>query len=94
MEFTMPVTSEVFRLMVQIQDEVHRFAISFHRNKRSKTQIHSALDDITGVGEKTKETLIKTFKSVKRIKEQTEDQLAEAVGKAKAKIIYDALHQD
>lgn len=84
----------LFRFLASIQDEVHRFAISFHRNKRSKTQVHSVLDDITGVGEKTKETLIKTFKSVKRIKEQTEEQLAEAVGKAKAKIIYDALHQD
>ena len=84
----------LFRFLAGIQDEVHRFAISFHRNKRSKSQIHSALDDINGIGEKTKDTLIKKFKSVKRIKEQTEEELAEIIGKAKAKIIFDNLHQD
>lgn len=84
----------LFRFLAGIQDEVHRFAISFHRNKRSKSQIHSALDDISGIGEKTKDTLIKKFKSVKRIKEQTEEELAEVIGKAKAKIIFDNLHQD
>ena len=63
----------LFRFLAGIQDEVHRFAISFHRNKRSKSQIHSALDDINGIGEKTKDALIKKFKSVKRIKEQTEE---------------------
>lgn len=84
----------LFRFLAGIQDEVHRFAISFHRNKRSKSQIHSALDDINGIGEKTKDTLIKKFKSVKRIKEQTEEKLAEVIGKSKAKIIFDNLHQD
>ena len=84
----------LFRFLAGIQDEVHRFAISFHRNKRSKSQIHSALDDINGIGEKTKDTLIKKFKSVKRIKEQTEEELAEVIGKSKAKIIFDNLHQD
>lgn len=84
----------LFRFLAGIQDEVHRFAISFHRNKRSKSQIHSALDDINGIGEKTKDSLIKKFKSVKRIKEQTEEELAEVIGKAKAKIIFDNLHQD
>lgn len=84
----------LFRFLAGIQDEVHRFAISFHRNKRSKSQIHSALDDINGIGEKTKDTLIKKFKSVKRIKEQTEEELAEVIGKAKAKIIFDNLHHD
>lgn len=84
----------LFRFLAGIQDEVHRFAISFHRYKRSKSQIHSALDDINGIGEKTKDTLIKKFKSVKRIKEQTEKELAEVIGKAKAKIIFDNLHQD
>lgn len=84
----------LFRFLAGIQDEVHRFAISFHRNKRSKSQIHSALDDINGIGEKTKDTLIKKFKSVKRIKEQTEEELAKVIGKAKAKIIFDNLHQD
>lgn len=86
--------NSLFRFLASIQDEVHRFAISFHRNKRSKSQIHSALDDINGIGEKTKDTLIKKFKSVKRIKEQTEEELAEVIGKAKAKIIFDNLHQD
>ncbi len=84
----------LFRFLAGIQDEVHRFAISFHRNKRSKSQIHSALDDINGIGEKTKDALIKKFKSVKRIKEQTEEELAEIIGKAKAKIIFDNLHQN
>lgn len=86
--------NSLFRFLASIQDEVHRFAISFHRNKRSKSQIHSALDDINGIGEKTKDTLIKKFKSVKRIKEQTEEELAEVIGKAKAKIIFDNFHQD
>lgn len=84
----------LFRFLAGIQDEVHRFAISFHRNKRSKSQIHSALDDINGIGEKTKDALIKKFKSVKRIKEQTEEELAEIIGKAKAKIIFDNFHQN
>lgn len=84
----------LFRFLAGIQDEVHRFAISFHRNKRSKSQIHSALDDINGIGEKTKDALIKKFKSVKRIKEQTEEELAEIIGKAKAKIIFNNFHQN
>lgn len=83
--------SQVFRLLAHIQDEVHRFAITFHRDKRSKRQTHSELDEINGIGEKTKETLLKTFKSLKRLKEQTEDEIAKVVGPAKAKIIYDAL---
>lgn len=84
----------LFRFLAGIQDEVHRFAISFHRNKRSKSQIHSALDDINGIGEKTKDTLIKTYKSVKRIKEQSEEELANVIGKAKAKILFDSLHKN
>lgn len=84
----------LFRFLAGIQDEVHRFAISFHRNKRSKSQIHSVLDDINGIGEKTKDTLIKTYKSVKRIKEQSEEELANVIGKAKAKILFDSLHKN
>lgn len=84
----------LFRFLAGIQDEVHRFAISFHRNKRSKSQIHSALDDINGIGEKTKDTLIKTYKSVKRIKKQSEEELANVIGKAKAKILFDSLHKN
>ena len=79
--------SALFRLMTHIQDEVHRFAITFHRDKRSKRQIASELDTIKGIGKKSKEELLNKFKSVKRIKEATAEQLAEVVGKAKAEII-------
>ena len=82
-------TSALFRLLTNIQDEVHRFAITFHREKRSKRQIASELDSIKGIGDKTKQALIKEFKSVKRIKEATQEQLESVVGKAKAKIIID-----
>ncbi len=83
--------SQVFRLLGHLQDEVHRFAITFHRDKRSKRQVHSALDDINGIGEKTKELLLKTFKSIKRLKEQPLEEIEKVVGPSKAKIIYDAL---
>lgn len=82
-------TEELFRFLTGIQDEVHRYAISFHRNKRSKAQIHSELDDIKGIGEKTKDALIKHFKSVKRIKETELKELEKIVGNNKASIIYD-----
>ena len=82
-------SSALFKLLTNIQDEVHRFAISFHRAKRSKHQIGSELDGIKGIGEKTKQALIKEFKSVKRIKEANMEQLESTVGKAKAKIIFD-----
>jgi excinuclease ABC subunit C len=79
--------SALFRLLTQIQDEVHRFAISFHRDKRSKSQLRSQLDAVPGVGPKTKQLLLKTFKSVKRIREANEEELAAVVGEAKAKAI-------
>lgn len=82
-------SSALFKLLTNIQDEMHRFAISFHRAKRSKHQIESELDEIKGIGEKTKQALIKEFKSVKRIKEANMEQLESIVGKAKAKIIFD-----
>ncbi|MCR4765362.1 MAG: excinuclease ABC subunit UvrC [Bacteroidaceae bacterium] len=82
-------SSSLFKLLVNIQDEVHRFAISFHRDKRSKRQTNSELDDINGIGTKTKSILIKEFKSIKRIKEATIEQLEAIIGKAKAKIIYE-----
>lgn len=82
-------TSSLFKLLTNIQDEVHRFAVSFHRDKRSKRQTYSELDEIKGVGEKTKSALIKELKSTKRVKEATLKQLEAIVGKAKAKIIYD-----
>ena len=80
-----------FRLLEQIQDEVHRFAITFHRDKRSKRQVASALDEIKGTGEKTKITLLQKFKSVKRIKEASIEELAEVIGFSKAQLIKDQL---
>ena len=80
----------LFRLLSQIQDEVHRFAITFHRDKRSKRQVASELDDIKGIGEKSKQLLLNHFKSVKRIKEAAIDELIAVVGKSKAEIVYKA----
>ncbi len=85
--------SELFHVLTRIQDEVHRFAITFHRKKRSKHQLHSELDDIKGIGPKTKEALLKKFKSVKRIKEADSQSIIEVVGTAKGQIIYDHFHR-
>lgn len=85
--------SALFRLLAQIQDEVHRFAITFHRNKRSKHQVESALDGLPGIGPKTKERLLKKWHSVKRIKEADVEDLAALVGTAKAKILKEKLAQ-
>ena len=79
--------STLFKLMTQIQDEVHRFAITFHRDKRSKRQTISELESIKGIGEKSKQLLLKQFKSVKRIKEASMEELVAVIGKAKAEII-------
>lgn len=84
----------LFRLMTQIQDEVHRFAITFHRDKRSKRQTASELDTIKGIGEKSKSALLKEFKSVKRIREANLEQLSNIIGESKAKIIFEALKKD
>ena len=81
----------LFRLLSQIQDEVHRFAITFHRDKRSKRQTASELDNIKGIGEKSKVLLLNHFKSVKRIKSATLDELVEVIGKSKAEIILNSL---
>jgi excinuclease ABC subunit C len=81
--------SELFKLLTRIQDEVHRFAITFHRDKRSKAQTHSELDTIKGIGEKTKTMLLRKFKSVKVIHSSSYDEIAEVIGTAKAKIITD-----
>ena len=83
--------SPLFRLLTQIQDEVHRFAITFHRNERSKHQIASELDQIKGIGEKTKKELLKHFKSVKRIREASTEELEKIVGKSKARILQENL---
>lgn len=77
----------LFRLMTQIQDEVHRFAITFHRDKRSKRQTTSELDSIKGIGEKSKQALLQHFKSVKRIKLADTEEIASIIGKAKAEIV-------
>ena len=77
----------LFQLLTQIQDEVHRYAITFHRDKRSKRQTGSELDAIAGIGEKTKQALLKEFKSVKRIREASVEEVSKVVGKAKGKII-------
>ena len=79
--------SELFHVLTQIQDEVHRYAIQFHRDKRSKHALHSELDDIKGIGPATRETLLKAFKSVKRVREASQEELAATVGTAKAKLI-------
>ncbi len=81
--------SELFRLLEQMQDEVHRFAITFHKNKRSKTQISSQLLEIPGIGDTTATLLIKTFKSVKRIAQASQQDLEQCIGPSKAKVIYD-----
>ena len=87
------VDSELFHVLTRLQDEVHRFAITFHRDKRSKSALHSELDDIHGVGPKTKEALLQVFKSVKRIKEADLQELTSKIGSSKARIIYDWFHK-
>lgn len=84
-----PTESELFKVLTQIQDEVHRYAITFHRDKRSKHALHSELDDIKGIGPKAKEALLSHFKSVKKIKEASLEALTEIVGQHKASIIRD-----
>jgi len=84
--------SESLKIIQQLRNEAHRFGINFHRNKRSKAAINSELEGIEGVGEKTAQELLKSFKSVKRIKEASIENLAEKVGMAKAKKIYETFH--
>lgn len=84
--------SELFRILTQIQDEVHRFAITLHRNKRSKHQLHSELDEIKGIGEKSKELLLKNFKTVKRVKSADLQELTEVIGPQKATLIHNYFH--
>ena len=86
--------SELFHVLTHIQDEVHRFAITFHRDKRSKRALHSELDDIQGIGPKTRDSLLKALKTVKRIKESEQSKIAEIIGPAKAKIVYEYFHPD
>ena len=90
-EISMPVTSEVFRLLTNIQDEVHRFAISFHKAKRSKAQIHSQLDDLQGVGEVIKHKILTHFGSVKRARAAEKAEWIELLGKSRGSAIYEQL---
>jgi len=83
----LPPESELFKVLTQIQDEVHRYAITFHREKRSKHALHSELDDIKGIGPKAKEALLSKFKSVRKIKEASQEQLSEVLGPHKAEIL-------
>ena len=88
------VKSELFRVLTQIQDEVHRYAISFHRNQRSKHQLHSELDNIKGIGPKTKDMLLKKLKSVKNIKEADRLTLTSIIGASKASLVYNYFHAE
>ena len=83
----LPPESELFKVLTQIQDEVHRYAITFHRDKRSKHALHSELDDIKGIGPKAREALLSKFKSVKKMKEASMEQLSEVLGPHKAEIL-------
>ena len=87
----MQIQSQMFRFFTQIQDEVHRFAITFHKDKRSKSQTRSELDSINGIGEKTKVLLLRHYKSVKRIREASFDELKELIGEAKTKALINGL---
>ena len=90
----MKTDSELFHLLTHIQDEVHRFAITFHRDKRSKHALHSELDDIAGIGPKTKDALLAALKSVKKIGEASLDTLADIVGAAKGKAVFNHFHPE
>ncbi len=94
MKIALKVESELFHVLTQIQDEVHRFAITFHRDKRSKRALHSELDDIKGIGPKTRDELLNALKSVKKIREAELSTLSDIIGPAKAKIIYEHFHQE
>ena len=94
LKVALKVDSELFRVLTQIQDEVHRFAIKFHREKRSKRALHSELEDIKGIGPKGREALLKGLKTVKKIREAEFAELEAIIGKAKARIVYNYFHQE
>ncbi|NDV47299.1 excinuclease ABC subunit UvrC [Paludibacter sp. 221] len=93
-EIGLKPNDQLFKLLASIQDEVHRFAIKFHRNKRSKKQVASELDSVKGIGEQTKNELIKHFKSVKRIKSANFEELKNLIGNHRASIVYNYFHSD
>lgn len=88
------IKSELFRVLTQIQDEVHRYAITFHRNKRSKHALHSELDDIKGLGPKGKEALLKQLKTINAIKEADNQEINKILGKAKGNLVYKHFHPE
>lgn len=88
----MKTDSELFHILTHIQDEVHRYAITFHRDKRSKHALHSELDDISGIGPKTRDLLLNTFKTVKRMREANLETLQQAIGKSKGALLYHHFH--
>ena len=90
----MKTDSELFHMLTHIQDEVHRFAITFHRDKRSKHALHSEMDDIRGIGPKSKEALLKAFKTVKKIRESSTEELAAVVGRQKAELMASHFRQE
>jgi excinuclease ABC subunit C len=92
MSVQLKTDSELFHVLTQLQDEVHRFAITFHRVKRSKRALHSELDNIPGIGPKTRDGLLNGLKSVRRIKEADAETLSSIIGPAKARIVYDYFH--
>ena len=88
------IDSELFHVLTQIQDEVHRFAIEFHRNKRSKRALHSELDDIKGIGPKTRDGLLKGLKTVRAIREANLETLTQLIGQSKAQIVYNYFNKE
>lgn len=90
----MKTDSELFHMLTHIQDEVHRFAITFHRDKRSKHALHSEMDDIRGIGPKSKEALLKAFKTMKKIRESSTEELAAVVGRQKAELVASHFRQE
>ena len=94
MKIALKVESELFHVLTQIQDEVHHFAITFHRDKRSKRALHSEMDDIKGIGPKTRDELLNALKSVKKIREAELTTLSNLIGPAKGKIVFEHFHAD
>ena len=94
MKIALKVESELFHVLTQIQDEVHRFAITFHRDKRSKRALHSEMDDIKGIGPKTRDELLNALKTVKKIREAELSILSDLIGPAKGKIVYEHFHPE
>ena len=90
----MKTDSELFHILTHIQDEVHRFAITFHRDKRSKHALHSALDDIKGIGPKTKDTLLKQLKTVKQIQSADLQTITSIIGTSKGQLVYKYFHPE